>query len=160
MRYRFRIDDRHTVPGGKPEFAIACLDARRIHSSIALDIQHAVDLAISRRCNLLQIASGKCVQVVLTYPVYTSTAAYPEVTMRIFENPKYAVIKETVLDRIGGKFPVLEAHETAVISSNPHCSVVIFVERPDVVAWQTIVFGPAGKLPVSNARQTAITAHP
>ncbi len=86
---------------------------------LAFDTLHAIDLAVGRGGNLLQLTLGKCVQVALTYPVHASTAAYPEVAMRIFKNPKYAVIKQTVLYRITGELPILEARQAAFIGSNP-----------------------------------------
>ena len=60
-------------------------------------------------------------------------AADPEVTLRIFQDLKHAIVIKPNLHVIAREFAVLESGQTTVISADPENSVTVLIKRTNGV---------------------------
>src|SRR5262249_55956696 len=129
-------------------------------TAIALDVEQAIALTITDRGYRAQPARSKIIQFLLPHAVDAMVAAHPQVTGRVFEDLKDAIVEEPVTRRIACELAIFEATQSSIISADPESPLTVFVERPYHVAWQPVALGPACESIIFESRQTAVAPNP
>src|SRR5438552_856472 len=158
--YTGRINHRGSVSRGKPEPAVAPLPTRRLAAAVAFQSEQAIVFSASDRSKPASLSIGKIIQLLALDPIDSPVATHPEITAPIFQNLEHAVVEETIFRGVTGKAAILEAAEATIISADPENPVSIFIERSDVIARQSILFGVGPKLALSVAGESAPGSEP
>src|SRR5262249_9840063 len=108
-----------------------------------LCVQQSIGLTVGYTGDRPYLAIEEISKLLPRRPINALVRAHPEVTAVVFQYLKYPVAEQPVFCPDACKSTVLKPDQAPVVGPEPENTLVVLMDRPDVIAGKSILLGVA-----------------